>query len=483
MSSEDLLKMLDLEGGDPPPPGDDGAAITGEPPAKVSVRPHALNLDDWSARRGRDLLEESDAAAKLKEMRLGDDPAAAVADFHAAAFDPEPKLGDGCKDSTRYQFMKALIETPEYHGLHAATQLDDVASEIASVEFAKQFAELKAVADPDPDSDCKGKGDGEGEGKGKPDPAKSGLDKEMAAMVAVAAALKHAGDAVDEVKEAAAACGMGPGSPGSNDPKAIAALYKKIRGNPTLRRITELAGRFRRVAQSKQRRKVIHGLDDMVGVSIDGDVGRLLPHELVSIADPDLELDALRRLVERQMMCREYRAVEMVAKGPVIVTVDESGSMHGEKIHTAKAMALAMAWIARHQKRWCALVAYSGDSGQRLLPLPPGRWDEAALCVWLSEFIGCGSSLDVPVREMPAIYESLNPPRGKTDVVMITDAICDIPDQAQENFLTWKSMAQAKVISLIVRSDPGDLVGISDEVYQLDAISTEEEGVERCLSI
>src|SRR5437764_9912685 len=104
-------------------------------------------------------------------------------------------------------------------------------------------------------------------------------------------------------------------------------------------------------------------------------------------------------------MCREYRATEPGGKGPVLVCVDESGSMQGEKAHTAKALALAMAWVARRQKRWIALVAYSGDSGDRLLALPPGRWDELALLDWLAQFIGRGSTLDVPVRELPDYYE------------------------------------------------------------------------------
>ena len=41
-----------------------------------------------------------------------------------------------------------------------------------------------------------------------------------------------------------------------------------------------VAGRFRRVAQSKQRQKASHGLDDVVGVEPGGDIGRLLPNEL-----------------------------------------------------------------------------------------------------------------------------------------------------------------------------------------------------------
>src|SRR5439155_16101755 len=169
---------------------------------------------------------------------------------------------------------------------------------------------------------------------------------------------------------------LGPGDPNSNHPAAIAALFKRVRSNPTLKRICELAGRYRRVAQSKQRLKATHGYDDLVGVTLDGEVGRLLPHELAKLAVEEFELDAMRRLAERQLMCRLYQAVEPVAKGPILVVVDESGSMAGQKVHTAKALALALAWVARQQRRWAGLVAFSGESGERLLGLPPGRWDE-----------------------------------------------------------------------------------------------------------
>ncbi len=93
--------------------------------------------------------------------------------------------------------------------------------------------------------------------------------------------------------------------------------------------------------------------------------------------------------------------------------------MVGERNHAAKALALALAWIARQQKRWCALIAYSGDSGERILPLPLGKWDEVALMDWLEAFIGQGSDLDVPVREMPKFYESLKAPKGKTDLIFL----------------------------------------------------------------
>ena len=323
------------------------AAPAPSPPAN----PTALEVDEWGLRRGRDLVAESE------RLRACGTDEFAAADFFAAGFEPEPKLTAGCADPKRHQFLAQLLDTPEYRALHADTRLDDTAAAIAAGHFAEQFAKLRKE-----------------DAGGTTSPEMSGADdlaSEMAALRAVGKAVAEARKEVDELRDAAAALGLGPGEPGSNDPRAIAALYKRVRHDPGLRRISELAGRFRRVAQSKQRQKVSHGLDDVVGVEPGGDVGRLLPSELAKLAVPELELDTLRRIVERQALCREHHSVEPVGKGPILIVCDESGSMDGVKAHTAKALALALAWVARRQRRWAGLIAFSGKSGERLLALPP----------------------------------------------------------------------------------------------------------------
>jgi uncharacterized protein with von Willebrand factor type A (vWA) domain len=313
--------------------------------------------------------------------------------------------------------------------------LNEIASSIATTAFAEQFASLR-------EQDTKAKGE---------------LEREMDSLRAVGKALDQASKEVEEAREMALAMGLGSGSPGSNDPKAVAALYRRVRSNPTLKRICELAGRYRRVAQSKQRRKATHGLDDMVGVVLDGDLGRLLPQEVAKLAILEVGDDTLRRLVERQVMCREYRATEPVGKGPIVIVVDESGSMQGEKIHTAKVLALAMAWIARQQRRWCAMIAFAGGKNGRLLGLPPGRWNESALADWLEAFLGGGTTCDVPLVELPNRYwKELNCPAGITDILCITDAILHVPEEVKSNFLRWKAHIKARMITLVINGKPGE---------------------------
>jgi len=417
------------------------------------------------------VLFRSDLVAESDRLRACGTDEHAAADFFCAAFDPDPVLNAACADPTRHAFVARLLDAPEYRALHADTRLDDTAAAIAAVHFAEQFTRLKETApEPDVRAHC-------------PAGRDTAFAAEVAALRAAGAAVSAARAEVGELRDATLALGMGPGGSGSTDPRAVAELFRRVRADPALRRVCELAGRFRRVARSKQRLKVAHGLDDVVGVEPGGEVARLLPFELARLMVLELELDALRRIAERQALCRAHSAVEPVGKGPVLVVVDESGSMDGAKVHTAKALALALAWVARHQRRWCGLVAYSGNTGERLLALLPARWDERALCDWLCAFLGGGSALDVPIDELPRMYREIGAPVGVTDLVIVTDAQCVVPARSAERFKAWKHQARVRATALVIGSEPGALAELCEEVHRVPALDPAAEAVGRVLAL
>src|SRR5690349_4462771 len=224
MDPNELLKMLDLnakpapaaESTSPITPGDAAPSGTSGP-----TSPTALEMDEWGLRRGRDLVAESERLRKA-----GTDEFAA-ADFFGAAFDPDPRLLASCIDPRRHQFLAQLLDTPDYHALHAETQLDDTAAAIAAGHFAEEFAQLKQ-------QDEKAKAGGGGASPPVPGPGGGDggdLASEMSALRAVGKAVAEAGKEVNELRDAAAALGMGPGEPGSNDPRAIAELFKRVRND------------------------------------------------------------------------------------------------------------------------------------------------------------------------------------------------------------------------------------------------------------
>jgi len=479
MTAKDLLAALELAPDNlgPVDLGDDHAqtaAPLGPPPS-----PTALVLDAWSIRRGAESLKGD----VLGPILTGHDQETAelmAADCLAAAFEPTPQLAENCADETRGRFFRQLMETEEYQALHAETRLDPLASELAAGHFAQGYLALAEQTPPETPPDAPG-----ATPKSPQEKERDEMRRDMAALGAAAKALDSATKDVDDLRDAQRTLG-GEGSDGASRLPAaeLKARFDRIKHSRQLRRIMELAGRYRRLAQAKQRQKTRHGQDDVVGVELGADLGRLCPSELAALCDDDLEADALRRYLERGLMQRDYRGIEPKGRGPIVVVVDESGSMSGEPIAMAKAFALSMAWVARHQNRWICLVGFSGCCPVNVLAMPPGRWDQVAMIDWLEHFYSGGSDRDVPLIELPEAWPALGCPKGDTDIIQITDACCNVSASLARRFNDWKTATQAKYYSIVLGwNDAGDLRQVSDQSWCLRDLSIENEAIQELLAI
>jgi uncharacterized protein with von Willebrand factor type A (vWA) domain len=318
-----------------------------------------------------------------------------------------------------------------------------------------------------------------------PDPSQpskpEGLD--VAVIASASRAAKDAVEGVQELESVTQAMGMGAGEPGSSDVNAVASAFKAARSNKALMRICVMAGKYKQLAQGLHKARCKNGFEEVTGLESGGDISRLVPSELMKLGIPELELDFLRRFVEKQTLCREFDAEERVGLGPVVLVVDESGSMVGHRNESAKAIALTLAWIARKQGRWCGLIAFSGGTGHRVLSLPPERWNQVDLLDWLQSFLGGGSDQDVPTREMPAIFTEIGAPAGKTDLIYITDAELSISQKKATEYNSWKASVKARLVSLVLNTDPGHLTLISDEVHLINSLDPTEVCLRKVFSL
>jgi len=481
MTTEDLLKALEIAPA--ASPGDDYADDhqVGDKPAGPPPSPTALQLDAWSMRRGAEAIE-GDVLAPILNERFGHDldgAAHVAADCLAAAFEPSPQLAEACTDETRARFFRNLLDTEDYRALHAETQLDAMASELAAGHFAQGYCALAAK-----EADAQQNQPPGNQPQTPQEQARQEMHRDLRALTAASQALQQATQDVGDLRDAQRAMGDDPSNPKAMDPAALKARFQRIRNSQRLRAIMANAGRYRRLAQAKQRQKTRHGQDDVVGVELGNDLGRLLPAELAALTDPDLELDALRRYLERGLMQRDYRGIETKAKGPIVVVVDESGSMNGDRIETAKATALAMAWIARHQDRYCCLVGFSEDSQGNWHIERPGQADQDRLLAWLEHMYGGGTKPAVPLVTLPKRWEEIGAPKGQTDIILITDGLLRVEPETRERYNAWKAQEQAKLYTLIIgEPSPGDLAGVSDRVWTLPDLSIEQDAIQEVVSI
>jgi uncharacterized protein with von Willebrand factor type A (vWA) domain len=151
--------------------------------------------------------------------------------------------------------------------------------------------------------------------------------------------------------------------------------------------------------------------------------------------------------------------------------------MTGPKVEYAKALGLALAWQAKRENRWCALISYSGSTGELLFPLPPGKpWDQAKVLGWLEHFFSGGSSCDLPVKELPRMYRDLGAPPGKTDLLMVTDDELNFPAAWLPPFLQWKKEARVHATGVVVGGRRGGQLSLlCDTVVRAASLAPDSE--------
>lgn len=462
-TQEELLKLLDLGIGEVEQEDElleDFDFEFGAEDDEVELTETVLIQDEWDAAKGEQLS---------KQHGIGDSPLS-VADFHSMFYHLQPEVAGQCISKRRQQFVETMMESPEYQAIHQSTQQNLLASELATIRVAREFADLQKKDEQLPESKQQENPDGN-------------LFGAVAKALAGAAEEVEAADEMQAALGQAEGMGQGEAAQSANLDK-IRATFQRLRSSRRLKDIFERAGAYRRAARAVQQNKTRHGYDDMIGFELSGDVARLLPSELALLGDEDLELDLLRRIVEHQAMSCAYEGVENQNKGPVVVVVDESGSMSGAPIANAKALALSMAWIAKHQKRWCALVGFSGGTEGVRCVLKPGKWDQTELLNWLDHFYAGGTQPTVPFDKVPNEYwKEMGAPKGKTDMILITDGRLRIPGEMTDRFLKWKELEKVRLISIVLESQPGDLSKVSNEVHCIPALSVDCEAALSCMSV
>jgi uncharacterized protein with von Willebrand factor type A (vWA) domain len=430
----------------------DGADVAGAvksfaPPVEES--PTVLVTDRWTKRAGQRLADQwaeilgttdeingDEETAKFAKMA---DPLVA-ADAIETLLSSGPKPAERPQDANRASWWRQLMQSPECSALRARTVASPAIAEIAAAELAKQWASYVA-AHPEPT-----------------DPDTESAEETVDRMRSTREALKEATDAADVAEAVGAGLGLDKGA--GLDTKKLAEYTRKLRGKDSLVAIMRMAGRFIAKAQRLQRqRSDLPGME-ITGVELSGDVARILPVEssLIAGAVPELEMLALARLVQRRSLSYKRITRTPVAMGPIVVSVDESGSMHGEKVEAAKGLALAMASIARAQKRPFVLAGYTGSETIRVADSTPD-----GIVDWCGQFLSGGTNLDMPL-------ESIRPhwPAGdigkRSDHIIISDAIISAATpKFLDGYKAWAKANGVRTFSLIIgHNKPGPFAAVSD---------------------
>lgn len=279
------------------------------------------------------------------------------------------------------------------------------------------------------------------------DAAGDGLEKALAREVLDAAETVH------DTKEALETCrawGLEPGRPHAGvSAKEVLAVAEKLSGSKRLREIVKLAGRFTRIALQKRRSRVKREPAELVEIETGGDLSRVLPSELSALADPVRRVDFYRRFTEKKLLQYRLDARAPQGKGPMVVCIDESGSMAGKREVWAKAVALACFNLAAKENRAYALIHFGSPLEVRVDRfLYPRKASPAEVLAAIQHFFGGGTDFDTPLKQALKVMEES--PFRYGDIIFITDAECRVSNQFVKEFATAKREKEFSVFAILV---------------------------------
>lgn len=164
-------------------------------------------------------------------------------------------------------------------------------------------------------------------------------------------AMNGASEKAQSLAGAANSFGIDPGQLQRMPAAERIKLAQRLDRNDKFKNLTELVGKMQRIAQAEQTRKVFHSFEEVYDIETGDDISRLLPSELLNLANPLTKLDFYRRWIDKQTYQYAMRGNEKIGKGAIIFDMDNSGSMCGQREIWAKSIGLAMLTIAKAQNR------------------------------------------------------------------------------------------------------------------------------------
>lgn len=440
-----------------------------------------LNTDSYDKRRFESIRDMSKGLQNIdKEADVpGFQPL--LNDIWASLYKINPEIKDEVATELEMNksFMKRIMDDQSYADYRAFTKLDDLSAAIGTVKFGeqtikwieKQQKENERMKDLMDEIQKQQQDSKNNKGsKNQLEQALSELNNQMQQSLqsdsvgfsqAMAQAMQETQNVKDNVQSLL-------GGSGSNDAdmkkvplRDQLELADSLSKNQKLKRVADWAGRFKSIARKRQKSR--HGMASSYnGVTTGNDIEKLLPTELSSYMNSKTKLDFMRRFAEGETLQYEPKGKEELGKGPIVLCLDQSGSMRNLDTQS-KGFALALMSIARRQKRDFCLILFSNTT--KVYKYERGKITNRDMISLAQSFLNGGTNFTGPLTEsLKVINESRF---KKADILFVTDGEARLSESFIKNFNDAKKEKDFKVLSLVIGHRVMTVERFSDEIVSI----------------
>lgn len=183
------------------------------------------------------------------------------------------------------------------------------------------------------------------------------------------------------------------------------------------------------------------------GVQRSDEISRMLPSEAVMLVHPTLRYLWHARRAERALLTYRVEGVlservtsedeamggtrteirrRVLDRGPILVCLDTSGSMHGLPETVAKALVLEACRVSFQEKRPCHIYSFSGPDDVAEMTLSLSREGLAGIIAFLNYSFHGGTDVGGPLKR--AVKRLEDGQWKRADVLIVSDGEFSVPD-------------------------------------------------------
>lgn len=251
--------------------------------------------------------------------------------------------------------------------------------------------------------------------------------------------------------------------------------------------MAQLFGPMLKMAIAEQERKVHRVPHEVMDVELGSDISRVLPSEMLTFFDDDLDILWYKNFIESRLLQYAMDGEESVGRGSIILCEDGSGSMGGRREIWAKAVSLALLYIAGKQKRDFFGIHFGGvgehrdfDFNHKTNKVTISYGNDVQVMdrlhgtvEWAETFFNGGTDFYTPLSIAKERLMDEFDRNGKVtgDIVFITDGECYLTEEFIAEIQEAKRVTGFKVWAVLIGFEQSCLSTFADRIIFLDEIN------------
>lgn len=252
---------------------------------------------------------------------------------------------------------------------------------------------------------------------------------------------------VQQVSDYVQAWGLGEGSDIKVPFGLKRSALERIRNSDYLKKFTDMIGKYKECAVAEQKKKVKNSAVEIKSVKVGDKIEDALPSDKLNLCNNTTKKDFYRRMTQGQLMTYDKESQRQKNKGPIIVCIDQSGSMSGDKDMWAKALAVGILEVAQLQKREFACIPYDSRCRKTTIIHKDEISPDKIIGIAEEKATG-GTDFEAPLKEASKLIEDSS--FKEADVVFITDGDCSVSSDFKRKFTQLKEDKDFRTLGVLV---------------------------------